>query len=68
MGSRPSTEPQRYLSCPKCNAVAAQAESLGRTIVYMRCAGCGETWTIAERRKTSRENTRTPRFPLTTPE
>jgi len=62
MGSRPSTEPQRYLSCPKCNAVAAKAETLGRAIVYMRCGGCGETWTIAERRKISRENTRAARF------
>ena len=68
MESRPSTEPQRFLSCPKCNAVAANAESLGRTLVYMRCGGCGETWTIPERRKATRENTRRARFPLTTPE
>jgi tRNA(Ile2) C34 agmatinyltransferase TiaS len=69
MESRPhSSEPQRFLSCPKCNAVSAKAETLGRTLVYLRCAACGETWTIAERRKATRENNRTARFPLSAPE
>jgi tRNA(Ile2) C34 agmatinyltransferase TiaS len=58
-----SNESERFVSCPKCNAVAARAETLGRTIVYMRCAGCGETWTIPERRKVSRDNDRGARFP-----
>jgi transcription elongation factor Elf1 len=59
-----SNVPERFLSCPKCNAVSAKAETLGRTIVYVRCGACGETWTIPERRKGTRENSRTPRFPL----
>jgi transcription elongation factor Elf1 len=52
----------RFLSCPKCNAVAARADSLGRSIVYLVCGACGETWTIAERRKTTRADNRTARF------
>jgi predicted Zn finger-like uncharacterized protein len=62
-----SAEPQRFLSCPKCNAVAAKAESLGRTLVYVRCSACGETWTIAERRKAARAIDRSARFPLAHP-
>ncbi len=65
---RPSHEPQRFLSCPKCNAVSAKAETLGRTIVYIRCAACGERWTITERRTSSRANNRAARYPLTAPE
>jgi predicted Zn finger-like uncharacterized protein len=59
-----STEPGRFLSCPRCNAVSAKAESLGRTVVYVRCGACGETWTIPERRKTVRQNNRAARFPV----
>jgi phage FluMu protein Com len=62
------SEPQRFLSCPKCNAVAAKAETLGRTLVYVKCGACGETWTIAERRHATRENKRTARFPFSVPE
>jgi transcription elongation factor Elf1 len=52
----------RFLSCPKCNAVAARADTLGRSVVYLVCGACGETWTIAERRKTSRIDNRAARF------
>jgi hypothetical protein len=55
-------EPERFLSCPKCNAVGARAEKFGRSVVYVRCGACGETWTIAERRKTARQTDRTARF------
>jgi predicted Zn finger-like uncharacterized protein len=58
---RLSTEPERFLNCPKCNAVAAKAETLGRRVVYVRCGACGETWTIPERRKVSRPSNRTTR-------
>jgi len=44
--------------------VSAKADSLGRTVVYVRCAACGETWTIPERRKTVRQNNRAARFPM----
>jgi predicted Zn finger-like uncharacterized protein len=60
------TEPpdaERFLRCPKCQAVAATADSLGRSVVYIRCTACGETWTIPERRKTPRTTDRKPRFP-----
>jgi hypothetical protein len=57
-------EPERFLSCPQCNAVGAKAEKLGRTVVYLRCGACGEAWAIAERRKATRENNRAARFPL----
>jgi phage FluMu protein Com len=65
MAHRPhtTTEAERFLHCAKCNAVAARAETLGRAVVYVRCAACGETWTIAERRKMSRQNSRAARFP-----
>jgi phage FluMu protein Com len=59
-----SREPERFLSCPKCNAVAAKAETLGRTLVYVRCSACGETWTIAERRKATPGRDRSARFAL----
>jgi len=59
-----STEPERFLSCPRCNAVSAKADSLGRTVVYVRCGACGETWTIPERRKTVRQSNRAARFPI----
>lgn len=66
VGNRPDTssEPERFLYCPKCNAVAAKTESLGRSVVYVRCGACGETWTIPERRKVSRQGNRSARFPL----
>ena len=66
MDKRPtdSGEPGRFLSCPRCNAVSAKAESLGRTVVYVRCEACGETWTIPERRKTVRQSNRAARFPM----
>ena len=66
MQNRPdiSTEAERFLNCPKCNAVGAKAETLGRTIVYVRCRACGEVWSIPERRKVSRQNDRAARFPL----
>jgi transcription elongation factor Elf1 len=60
-------EPERFLSCPKCNAVSAKAETLGRTLVYVRCSACGETWTIAERRKAARAKDRSARFPIVPP-
>jgi hypothetical protein len=44
--------------------VSAKADSLGRTVVYVRCIACGETWTIPERRKTVRQNNRSARFPM----
>jgi uncharacterized C2H2 Zn-finger protein len=58
-----SADTERFLFCPKCNAVAAKADTLGRTVVYLRCEACGETWSIVERRRVSREHTRAPRFP-----
>jgi phage FluMu protein Com len=58
-----TTEAERFLHCAKCNAVAARAERLGRAVVYVRCGACGEAWTIAERRNTSRQNSRAARFP-----
>lgn len=66
VGNRPdsASEPERFLYCPKCNAIGAKAETLGRTVVYVRCRACGEAWSIPERRKTSRENNRAARFPL----
>jgi hypothetical protein len=54
----------RFLRCPKCQAVSAKADTLGRTVVYVRCTACGETWTISERRKTPRESDRSARFPV----
>jgi len=59
-----SAESGRFLSCPRCNAVAAKAETLGRTVVYVRCGACGETWTIPERRKNVRQSNRAARFPI----
>jgi len=59
---RPNGEPERFLNCPTCHAVAAREETLGRTVVYMRCGACGERWAISERRKTGREPGRAPRF------
>ena len=56
-------EGERFLRCPKCQAVAATADTLGRSVVYVRCTACGETWTISERRKTPRTTERKPRFP-----
>ena len=66
MAHRPhtTTEAERFLHCAKCNAVAARAETLGRAVVYVRCDACGETWTIAERRTMSRQNSRAARFPV----
>ncbi len=60
--SHPAGEPERFLNCPTCNAVAAKEETLGRSVVYMRCSACGERWTISERRKSGREPGRAPRF------
>jgi len=57
-------EPDRFVQCPRCNAVSARIDTLGRTVVYVRCGACGERWTIAERRKSPRENDRSARFPL----
>jgi len=53
---------ERFLRCPKCQAVAATADSLGRSVVYIKCTACGEKWTIPERRKTPRTTDRNPRF------
>jgi predicted Zn finger-like uncharacterized protein len=63
--NRPSDggEPDRFLQCPRCNAVSVRTESLGRSVVYVRCIACGEVWTIAERRKSVRENDRSARYP-----
>lgn len=58
----PAGEPERFLNCPTCNAVAAKEETLGRTVVYVICGACGERWTISERRKSGREPGRAPRF------
>ena len=58
------TDAERFLRCPKCQAVSAKADILGRTVVYVRCTACGETWTIAERRNTPRESDRSARVPL----
>jgi tRNA(Ile2) C34 agmatinyltransferase TiaS len=55
---------ERFLRCPKCQAVAATADTLGRSVVYIRCTACGETWTIPERRKAPRDTDRKPRFPV----
>lgn len=60
--TRPAPGPERFLHCPACHAVAAREDTLGRTVVYMRCAACGETWTIPERRRGGRDAARTPRF------
>lgn len=62
--ANPPNDPARFLCCPRCNAVSAKAETLGRTLVYVRCGACGEVWSIPERRKATRENTRAARFPL----
>jgi transcription elongation factor Elf1 len=59
-----SAEAKRFLYCPTCNAVAAKAETVGRTVVYLRCGACGEAWSIVERRKVSRQHTRAPRFSI----
>jgi hypothetical protein len=58
-----STEPERFLYCPKCNAIGAKAERLGRAVVYVRCGACAERWSIPERRKMARRNSRSARFP-----
>lgn len=63
-GPDSSTEFERFLNCPKCNAVAGKTDALGRTVVYLRCAACGEKWSIPERRHSDRAA----RFPLTPPD
>lgn len=70
MENRPqiSSDTERFLYCPKCNALAAKAETLGRAVVYVRCGACGERWSIPERRKVSRQGNRAARFPLTPPD
>ena len=64
MATRPqmATEADRFLQCAKCKATAAKAERLGRAVVYVRCGACGEAWSIAERRKTTRRSGRVARF------
>ena len=59
---------ERFLNCPKCNAVAARTETLGRSVVYVRCGACGEAWTINERRTVPRKNVRAPGFPPRAPD
>ena len=59
-----STEAERFLKCPKCDAIAGKTEALGRTVVYLQCAACGEKWSIPERRHSDRAA----RFPLTPPD
>jgi DNA-directed RNA polymerase subunit RPC12/RpoP len=58
-----SLDAERFLRCPKCQAVAATADTLGRSVVYVRCTACGEKWVIPERRKAARTDDRNPRFP-----
>ena len=68
MDNRIDREAARFLTCPKCNAVDAKADTLGRSVVYVRCGACGETWTIPERRKVTRQSNRGARFTTTPPD
>jgi hypothetical protein len=60
----PDLSAARVLYCPTCGAVAAKAETVGPTVVSLRCVACGEAWSIFERRRVSRQPPPFSRFPL----
>lgn len=41
-------------ACVRCSAPHPKAVSMSSLAVYLRCASCGEVWSIPQRRKQSR--------------
>jgi hypothetical protein len=47
-------------TCPACDGTRVGAASLADRFVYLRCADCGEVWSILERRTIPRTTVSTP--------
>ena len=46
----PSRDSAPRATCPVCAGTRVGAASLADRFVYLRCADCGEVWSIVERR------------------
>jgi hypothetical protein len=53
-GEEPSRETAPRATCPVCAGTRVGAASLADRFVYLRCADCGEVWSIIERRSLPR--------------
>jgi hypothetical protein len=59
-GNDPTHEIPPRATCPACEGTRVGAASLADRFVYLRCADCGEVWSILERRTI-------PRTPVSAP-
>jgi hypothetical protein len=48
--------------CPSCGDTRAVSQSLTNHSVYLRCDSCRHTWTMAERRRSTRSEDYRKRF------
>ncbi len=51
---RTITPARNHESCARCNGPRVQGVMMTRLVVYLRCEGCGEVWSIPQRRKAPR--------------